>query len=424
MAIMERLAIDGGTPVRTTPLLPGWPGGLLIGEEEKAAVLEVIDSQTLYRHYGPHPLHRAASLEKAFAEAMSARHALAVTSGTAALITALAASGVGPGDEVAVPTYTWIATITAAVILGAVPLFVDIDESLNMDPAALSASITPYTRAVIPVHMRGASADLQPILETARKHDLIVVEDAAQAVGGRYRGQRLGTFGHFGAYSLQYHKTITTGEGGMLVTDDMKLFERAVRFHDQGSVRIEELDQLLPGGSPLLIGINFRMSELTAAVGLAQLKKMDWIIGRMRDHKRRMKAGVRDIPGLTFRRLPDEEGETGATFIFFVPTPEHADRFARALIAENIAASVPWWSGQHVYNHFDQIIERRLLSARKCSWECPYYKGTATLRKGQFPQTDAILKRAVHIDVHPLFTDQDVADIIAGIRKVAGAVLS
>ncbi|TMI78091.1 MAG: aminotransferase class I/II-fold pyridoxal phosphate-dependent enzyme, partial [Bacillati bacterium ANGP1] len=181
MAIAERLAIDGGTPVRATPLLPGWPGGLLIGAEEKAAVLEVIESQSLFRHYGPRSLHRAVALERAFAEAMGAKHALAVTSGTGALITSLAAAGIGPGDEVAVPTYTWIATVSAVVILGAVPLFVDIDESLNMDPAALEATVTPHTRAVIPVHMRGAGADLQPMLEVARKRGLAVIEDAAQA---------------------------------------------------------------------------------------------------------------------------------------------------------------------------------------------------------------------------------------------------
>ncbi len=419
----ERLAIDGGTPVRATPLLPGWPGGLLIGEEEKASVMEVLDSQSLFRHYGPKPLRKAAAFEKAFAEAMGARHALGVTSGTAALITALAATGVGPGDEVAVPTYTWIATINAVVILGAVPLFVDIDESLNMNPAALEAAITPYTRAVIPVHMRGAPADIQPIMDIARKHDLFVVEDTAQAVGGRYRGQRLGTFGHFGAYSLQYHKTITTGEGGMVVANDTKLFERAVRFHDQGSARMEELDELIPGESPLLIGINFRMGELTAAVGLAQLKKMDWIIERMQTHTRRIAAGVRHIKGITLRTIPGEDGGTGATFIFYVSAPAQADRFAKALAAENIQASVPWWSGQHVYNHFTQIIERRLLSTRKCSWECPHYKGSATLAQGQFPRTDAILKRGVHIDIHPLFTEQDVVDIIIGIHKVAEAVL-
>jgi 8-amino-3,8-dideoxy-alpha-D-manno-octulosonate transaminase len=398
MAQTERLAIDGGTPIRATPLLPGWPGGLLIGEEEKAAVLEVIESQSLFRHYGPRPLHRATALEKAFAQAMGARYSLAVTSGTAALITSLAACG-------------------------AVPVFVDVDESLNMDAEAMAAAVTPYTRAVVPVHMRGAPANLDPIIRVARERGLAVVEDAAQAVGGRYHGRRLGTLGDFGAYSLQYHKTITTGEGGMVVASDPARYERAVRFHDQGSVRMEELDLFIAGDSPLIVGINFRMGELTAAVGLAQLKKMDWIIERMRANQRQIKAGVRDISGLTPRLTHDEEGETGATFIFFVPTAGQADRFAKALAAENIPASVPWWSGQHVYNHFDQIINRRMLSAQKCSWDCPRYKGTATLAKGQFPRTDGILKRAVHIDVHPLFTARDVDDVITAVHKVARAVL-
>lgn len=419
----ERLAIDGGPPVRTTPLLPGWPGGLLIGDEEKTAVLEVLDSQSLFRHYGPRPLRRAAAFEQAFAGAMGAKHAVAVTSGTAALITALAATGVGPGDEVAVPTYTWIATINAVVVLGAVPLFVDIDESLNMDPQALEAAITPLTRVVIPVHMRGAPADMDPIMQIARRRGLLVVEDAAQAVGGRYRGRRLGTVGDFGAYSLQYHKTITTGEGGMVVSNDTAMFERAVRFHDQGSVRMEELDELIPGDNPLLIGVNFRMGELTAAVGLAQLKKMDWIIDRMLAHKRAIAAGVNGVPGIAPRAVHDAAGETGAALIFSLPTAEAAERCAKALTAENVPASVPWWSGQHVYNHFTQIIERRLLAARHCAWECPRYTGHATLTRGQFPRTDAILKRAVHIDIHPLFTDRDVTDVIAAIRKVTRAVL-
>jgi 8-amino-3,8-dideoxy-alpha-D-manno-octulosonate transaminase len=419
----ERLAIDGGTPVRRESLLPGWPGGLLIGDEEKAMVLETLDSQSLFRHYGPRPLRRAATFEQAFAGAMGARHALAVTSGTAALITSLAAAGIGPGDEVAVPTYTWIATINAVVVLGAVPLFVDIDESLNMDPKAFEAAITAHTRAVIPVHMRGAPADIGAIMEVARRRKLVVIEDTAQACGGRFRGQRLGTFGSFGAFSLQYHKTITTGEGGMVVSSDTRQFERAVRYHDQGSARMEELDELIPGENPLLIGVNFRMGELTAAVGLAQLKKMDWIIGRMLSHKRAIAAGVRDIAGLTPRTIHDEAGETGATFIVFAPEPQQAERFARALTAENIPASVPWWSGQHVYNHFTQIIERRFLSRQHCSWECPRYQGQATLEKGMFPKSDGILKRGVHIDIHPLFTDRDIDDVIRGIHKVARAVL-
>src|SRR5262249_24150575 len=252
--------------------------------------LEVLESQTLYRHYGPHPRHKAAELEQKFAATMGGRHALAVTSGTGALLVGLAALGIGPGDEAIVPTYTWVATINSAVTLGGVPVFVDIDESLTMDPRAVEAAITDATVAIVPVHMRGAAADIAPIVAVADRHGLPILEDAAQAVGGRYRGRRLGTFGKIGAFSLQYHKTITTGEGGMLVSDDTALFERAVRYHDQGSVRVEELDEMIPEGSPLIIGVNYRMSELTAAVGVAQLGKMDWSIGHMEAHHARNDA--------------------------------------------------------------------------------------------------------------------------------------
>jgi 8-amino-3,8-dideoxy-alpha-D-manno-octulosonate transaminase len=419
----EKLALDGGMPVRQTPLLPGWPGGLLIGDEEKAQVLEVLESQSLYRHYGPHPRHKVAELEQGFARAMEVRHALAVTSGTGALIVGLAALGIGPGDEVIVPTYTWVATINAVVMLGAVPVFADIDESLTMDPRAAAAAITPSTAAILPVHMRGAGADMAAIMRIADGHGLAVLEDAAQAVGGRYRGRRLGTFGKIGAFSLQYHKVITTGEGGMVVSDDPALFERAIRYHDQGSVRIEELDELIPEGSPLLIGVNFRMGELTAAVGVAQLKRMDWIVERMRLHKQRLVEAVQGIRGLTVRPLPDPEGDTGATLILSAPTPELATRIARALTAENVHASVAWASGQHVYHHFDQLIERRFLARRRCAWECPRYQGSATLKKGQFPRSDEILKRAIHMDLHPLFTEGDVEDVASAIHKVAGALL-
>jgi 8-amino-3,8-dideoxy-alpha-D-manno-octulosonate transaminase len=419
----ERLAIHGGTPVRTTPLLPGYPGGLLIGDEEKAAVLEVLDSQSLFRHYGPKPLHKVAQFERAFAEAMGSRHAVAVTSGTAALLTALAALGVGPGDEVIVPTYTWIATVNAVVHLGAVPVFVEIDDTLLMDPTEVEAAITPRTKVILPVHMRGAGAAMAPILEVAARHRLSVVEDTAQAVGGRYRGRRLGTLGTVGAYSFQYHKVITTGEGGMVVTDDPALWERAVRYHDQGSVRMEELDETTPVGNELLIGLNFRMNEITGAIGLVQLRRLDGIIARMRAHKSAILDGLRGTPGVTVRPLPDPEGDTGATLMFSVPTADLARTFSRALTAEGIRATVAWDSGQHVYSHFDQIIERRMFAERHCAWECPYYRGHARLEKGMFPRTDDLLQRALHIDLHPLLTERDESDIVRATRKVASALL-
>ncbi|HXX39155.1 MAG TPA: DegT/DnrJ/EryC1/StrS family aminotransferase [bacterium] len=419
----ERLAMHGGTPVRTEPLPPGYPGGLMIGEQEKAAVLEVLDSQSLFRHYGPRPLHKVAQFEHAFAKAMGARHAIGVTSGTAALMTALAALGAGPGDEVIVPTYTWVATVNAVVHLGAVPVFVDIDDTLTIDPTKIEAAVTPQTKVILPVHMRGAGADMDPIRTVAAKHRLHIVEDAAQAVGGRYRGRRLGTLGDIGAYSLQYHKVITTGEGGMAVTDTAALWERAVRYHDQGSVRMEELDETIPVGNQLMIGINFRMSEITGAIGLVQLGRMEWIIEQMRTHKAAVIDGLRGIGGLTMRRLPDPDGDTGATLMFSLPTAELAREFSKALTAEGVRATVAWDSGQHVYYHFDQIIERRMFAQRHCAWECPHYQGRARLAKGMFPRTDDLLQRTLHIDLNPLLTERDEFDIVRAARKVSAALL-
>ena len=418
----ESLAIEGGTPIRTTPLLPGYPGGLLIGDEEKAAVMEVLDSQSLFRHYGPRPLGRVTQFEHAFAKAMGTRYTVAVTSGTAALITGLSALGVGPGDEVIVPTYTWVATINAVVAVGAVPVFADIDESLTMDPTAAAAAVTPRTAALLPVHMRGAGADMDPLLDLARRHHLRILEDAAQAVGGRYRGRRLGTLGDIGAFSLQYHKVITTGEGGVVATADPTLYERAFRYHDQGSMRIEELDETIPAGNPLMIGVNYRMNEITGAIGLVQLRRIEWIIEQMRAHKAMILHGLTGTPGVSVRPLPDAAGDTGATLMFFLPTADDARRFSKALGAEGIQNGVAWDSGQHVYYHFDQIIKRRMFAKRPCAWDCPHYQGQARLEKGMFPRSDDLLKRTIHIDLHPLFTERDNADIVRGIRKVASAL--
>jgi 8-amino-3,8-dideoxy-alpha-D-manno-octulosonate transaminase len=421
----ERLALHGGTPVRTEPLLPGNPGVLLIGEDEKAAVMEVLDSQSLFRYYGPRLLHKVRQFEGAFAKAIGTRHALGVTSGTTALMTAIAALGLGPGDEVIVPTYTWVSTINAVVLAGAVPVFVDIDDTLTMDPTKVDAAITPRTKAIIPVHMRGAGADMNPLLEAAARSGLRILEDSSQAVGGRYRNRRLGTLGDIGTYSLQYNKVITTGEGGMVVTDDPELFDRAIRYHDEGRVREQGVS--VSGGprvnNPLMIGANFRMGEITGAIGLVQLGRMDWIIERMRMHKAAIIDGMAGLNGITFRRIPDMAGDTGATLIFSFPSEDIARKFSTALVAEGIANKIAWDSEQHVYNHCDQIIEQRMFAERHCSWGCPHYTGNARLEKGMFPQTDSILRRAVHLDIHPLFTERDDADIVRATRKVANALI-
>ncbi|HEU0116528.1 MAG TPA: aminotransferase class I/II-fold pyridoxal phosphate-dependent enzyme, partial [Thermomicrobiales bacterium] len=214
-----KLAIDGGAPAVTTPLPPMFPGGMRIGPEEEEAVLRVLRSKRLYRYYGPtaEP-SRVAELEEAFAPVVGVKHAAAVSSGCASLICGLAGLGVGPGDEVIVPAYTWIATASAVMAVGAVPILAEVDESLTLDSADAERKITRHTKAIVPVHMRGAPSAMDEVLAVARRHDLKVLEDVAQADGGSYHGRRLGGIGDVGAFSLQFNKIITCGEGGMVTT--------------------------------------------------------------------------------------------------------------------------------------------------------------------------------------------------------------
>ncbi len=212
----EKLALYGGTPARTAPWPRTFPGALDMGDEEAQAVMEVLQSRNLFRYAGPSDVapHKVKDFEKAFAAHLGARYVLGVTSGTAALMTALAAAGIGPGDEVIIPAYTWIATATAVVWNMGIPIIAEVDETLTLDPDDVARRITPRTRAIIPVHMRGAPCNMDAFTALARKHNLRLIEDVAQANGGSYHGQRLGTFGDLGAFSLQFYKMSTTGERG------------------------------------------------------------------------------------------------------------------------------------------------------------------------------------------------------------------
>ena len=295
------LAIDGGIPAKQRPDPPMFPGGMMIDDAEEAAVLEVLRRKRLFRYGGPgEAISVVSELEEVFAAKKNVKYTQAVTSGTAALICSLRALGIGPGDEVIVPAYTWVASATAVLASGAVPIVAEVDETLLLDPVDFEAKITPYTKAVIIVHMRGAPAPMDKLLPIAQKHGLKVVEDCAQANGATYQGQEVGTFGDAGAFSLQFNKIITSGEGGMVATNDKRIWERVAMFHDAGAIsgrhNIEEL----------LWGVNFRMPEVLGAIALAQLHKLDGLLSAMRARKQMMKAGIADVmarKGLNFRKI-------------------------------------------------------------------------------------------------------------------------
>lgn len=434
----EQLALYGGPKAKTTPNYPMYPGGLMIGEEERKEVLEVLDRKYLFRYYGPaeYP-SKVRELEVEFAGMMGSQYALATNSCTSALITALTAVGVGPGSEVIVPGYTFFASAAAIVGAKAIPVVAEVDETLTLDPVDFERKITPYTKAVMPVHMRGVPCNMDRIMEIARKHDVKVVEDVAQAVGGTYKGKHLGTFGDCGCFSFQYHKMITAGEGGMVTTDDWLLLERSKGYHDTAACwRPERFGEERFQGE-LFCGVNYRMNELTGAVMLAQLRKLDGILADTRANQHMILDGIRKIQGITPRPVNDPEGDTGICIMFYLDDAEKVPEITAALQAEGIAASgrgriaastttthknMPDW---HVYDSWDHIINKGTPTPDGCPYTCPLYKGDAPSHytKSMCPNTLSYLNRTVHLDIPAQMTKADCEMVIKGIRKVAAAML-
>jgi dTDP-4-amino-4,6-dideoxygalactose transaminase len=396
----DRVAVESGCglgacaqSVREEENMPG-PGYYWIGSEEEQEVVDLIRSRYLFR-YGdekdPAFKHRVKSLEEEVAARFAVKYALAVSSGTSALITAMSAAGIGPGDEVIVPGYTFIASMSSVIICNAVPVLAEVDESLTLDPQDVARKITKHTRAIVPVHMIGNPCDLDALRAVADKHGLPIIEDTAQAFGGKYKGKRLGTIGLIGTYSFNIFKTINAGDGGMVVTDNEELYRKAFGYHDQGHLPLRTGVEV---GSRSVIGQNFRMTELSAAVLLAQFRKLDAIIDRLRSLKRRFKEQLQGLDGLSFRRINDPEGECGTILTVFFPDKKSADAVAEKLNTTTVAHS-----GWHVYNNMENILNMRMINPKNNPLTHPAYKGKARYAKGMLPQTDRLLERAINISV-------------------------
>ena len=424
----EKLALYGGEPVKTTENSPMYPGGMEIGEEEKKAVMEVLDRKYLFRYYGPEEYpSKVKEFEEAFARRMGKKHALGVTNCTSSLIAGLTAVGAGPGSEVIVPAYTFFASCASVLAAKAIPVICEIDDSLTMDPDDLEKKITERTKAIIPVHMRGAPCDMDRIMEIARKHNVAVVEDVAQSIGGTFKGKPLGSFGDVGCYSYQYHKIITAGEGGVLVTDSDLYYTRAQQMHDVAACWRKDRFAPEEFSGELFPGVNYRMSEITGAICIVQLNKLDGLLSRMRFLKERIKSRIKDIQGLGFRRFNDEKGDTAICLVMFTENAEKAKLFGRALRAEGVGGGtifdegIPDW---HVYAHWKHIQDKVTATAEGCPYTCPYYKGPEPeYTTDMCPNSNKYLERTVHLDIPPQMSDED-ADLIAqAIRKVGLAVL-
>ena len=338
------------------------PGYELVGQEELAEIQDVFaHGGVLFRHGFDglrNNCYKVRDFERAFAGALGAQHALAVSSGTAALRVALAALGIGPGDEVITQSFTFVATVEAIIEAGATPVCAEVDATFNLDPADLEARITPRTRAVIAVHMLGTPARLVELSEICRRHGLVLIEDAAWGCGGQLEGRALGTWGDVGTFSFDFAKTMTTGEGGMVVCKDRAVFDRAAAWHDHG----HENNPAVPrwedtrSGS----GFNFRMTELQGAVGLAQLKKLAAVVSAQRANRDLIWSAIRGLPGIAAREVPQNAYETADALIFCVADKATALRCREALLSAGLATKILpeafTWHFAATWTHMPELV--------------------------------------------------------------------
>lgn len=402
-------------PVRAQPLHATYWGPEYYDDAERQQLADVLRARSPFRWYGPEPPLKVATFEREFAERMQVKYALAVTSGTAALQCAVNALEIGPGDEVILPAWTWHSCYAAIVLAGGLPVFAEIDESFNLDPADIEHRITPQTKAIIAVHLQGNPCDLDPVLAVARKHHLRVIEDCAQSCGATYKGRRVGSLADIGIYSLQLNKTITAGEGGAVVTNDPALFERAARFHDVGMFR--SVHEKLTGEQRLtpFPGSNFRMNEFSGGVLLAQVRKLDRIIADVRANARRVYDGIRDLPDIRLRRLPDPAGELGTGVFIALKTKDRRDGFMAAMKAEGVPASPP--AGSAILPIQPYIEKKATVHP---AWPTFNTERGRSIQYGAAacPRTIDILNRFAGVLMDPKFTKRDTDDVVAAIRKV------
>ena len=428
MSANTKLALEGGTPVRTRPLPQEWCGAHYMDEAETDAAARVCRSKTLFRYYGLNLQNEVAQLETEFASYIGVRYALAVSSGTGALQVALGALGIGPGDEVLVPGYFWVSTVGAIVRSGAIPVLVDCDNSFNMDPADAAKKVSPRTRALLVVHMGGVIGRIRELVALAQRHGLRVVEDCAQAAGASQGGVKAGAFGDLAIFSFQMNKHMTSGEGGMVVTNDENLYRRAFAVHDLGYPRNEAGRLVMDDPSMQLWGIGCRMSELTGAIARVQLRKIDRITRAMRTAKLAIKRAL--AGQLTFRDVPDPDGDAGSFLMTVLPTRDQSLRFVAALRAEGIVADAgglypihmdDW--GLHIYYNVASLVNKRSVSGISV-WQLAENSASANVsyEKGTCPHLDDLVSRTVICCVASVLTEADVGDIIAAYQKVAAAV--
>lgn len=387
------------------------PGFELINKKERKAVIEVFDKSNgvLFAHgfdARRNNIFRVRDFEKSFAGRLQASNAAACSSGTAALFVAMKVMGVKEGDEVITQAFTFIATVEAILACGARPVIVDIDHTYNMDPKALENAITNKTKLIVPVHMLGNPAEMDTINSIAKKHNIPVLEDACEALGATYKGTHTGLLGNAGVFSLDFGKTITTGEGGMIISNNDSIIKHCLQYIDHG----HECDKSLPRGrdTASFFGFNFRMTELQAAVGLVQIEKLDFILKKNRAHKKIIKTIIGQSDKIKFRTITDKKGDLADTIIFNVETPQIAERLVTELGKKGVGTkNVPDAMRWHFAGYFTQIWNN-----------LPYYPDFETAWK----KSDDLLSRSISLPVMVNWKKDEAADFAEKVLKTLNAI--
>jgi len=396
------------------------PGFELFGATERKEVNDVLDSGVLMR-YGFDGMRnghwKAKELERELEKKLNVKHAQLTTSGTTALNVALAVLGVGAGDEVIMPTFTFVASFESILNAGATPILVDIDDTLTLDPKAVEAAITSKTKVVMPVHMCGSMADLDALKAICDKHDIFLLEDACQAYAGTYKGKALGTIGNVGCFSFDYVKTITCGEGGALIMNDEKLAIHADQYTDHGH---DHVGSDRGAETHPILGYNYRISELNAAVGLAQIRRTDEFINIQKKNKKILKDALSNIPEVSFRRIPDEEGDTATFLSFFMPTAELSQKVVEAFKEFGIDAYWNYfdnnWHYVRKWDHFKDLKALYPLSDH-------IKKGMQNLNSLEFPKSDDYISRNISCLIKLSWSDEEVKERAKNMVKAIKSIL-
>jgi 8-amino-3,8-dideoxy-alpha-D-manno-octulosonate transaminase len=411
--ITQKLAIHGGPKARPSaaPVYVVNPGALMIDEEEIQSVTEVLQRKALCRHGAK----EVTALEKEFAQMLGIPHVVALNSGSSALNCAFFALNLKPGDEVIIPSYSFIGIAAAVLSCGATPVFCEIDETFTLSVDDALNLVNEHTKAIVAVHMRGAPCDMEKLEDLCRTHQISLVEDVSQACGGSFKGRPLGTFGRISCFSMQQAKVITTGEGGFLVTKEDDIFKDVMLQHDcatfwnlaiAAKIRARNGLPSSPPDAPdhFVPGLNLRMGEMEGAVGRVQLRKLNSIIEKLQERKKTLLQLLGDLPGCERRAFHDANGEVGIALLFPISPELPANEIQKAIWAEGIEAllllppdDIP---ERHFCEGWGKVLGIELIGAHRCQ------------------SSKALLSRTLQIQINPTHTDRDLEEIAEGVRKV------